>query len=192
MIMNIKQDSEHLPPQLSNGIVCLRRGKISDYERIRAYREDLDNSQYIRPPESEQETYELVEKLTKPWQFTVNSWNGFVICKVDDDTPLGEMVFNVRDWECRRAEIGYRLSNDAAGQGICTQAAQLLIDYLLTNFDFVKLVARCDTRNVASYRVMEKLGFKREAHFKQHYLNGTLWIDQYDYGLLASEWTSPQ
>jgi RimJ/RimL family protein N-acetyltransferase len=35
---------------------------------------------------------------------------------------------------------------------------------------------------------MEKQGFKREAVFKEHYLLGDEWTDQYDYGLLASEW----
>lgn len=107
---------------------------------------------------------------------------------VGSDKVVGEIVFKVEDWQNQRAEIGYRLSESIAGKGVCTEAATLLIDFLFTEIVFFKLVAKCDPRNIASYKVMEKLGFKKEAFFKDHYLMGNEWTNQYDYGLLATNW----
>lgn len=186
--MNIELNSELTPPTLKNKHIYLRTAKLSDFNSIRAYRQDPQNCRYIRPPESDKVTFNIVEQLTKPWVFTLGHWNGFVICLAGNDTAVGEIVFRVEDWDSQRAEIGYRLSSEVAGQGVCSQAAELLIDYLFTQLGFFKIVAKCDPRNIASYKVMEKLGFKREAHFKDHYLMAEEWTDQYDYGLLASQW----
>lgn len=187
--MNIVLNGELTPPILKNKHIYLRMAKLSDVEAIRAYRQDANNCRYIRPPESNEVIFNLVEQLTKPWLFTLGRWNGFVICQAGDDNAIGEIVFNIEDWDCQRAEIGYRISNEMAGRGICTQAVSLLINYLFNELGFFKLVAKCDTRNIASYKVMEKLGFKREAYFKDHYLLGEEWTDQYDYGLLSSQYS---
>lgn len=186
--MNFTLDSTITPPTLHNNHVCLRRTKLSDLDTIKQYRQDPENCRYIRPAESDEETRSLVKQLSQPWQMSTGVWNGYSICLVDDESVLGEIVFRIEDWQCQRAEIGYRLHPKAAGKGICTQAAKLLIEHLFTHLGFFKLVAKCDVRNTASFNVMEKLGFKREAYFKDHYLMGNEWTDQLDYGLLASQW----
>ncbi|WP_435275973.1 GNAT family N-acetyltransferase [Psychrobium sp. nBUS_13] len=185
--MKINQATIHTPRVLSNDLITMRLATIDDLDNIRAYRGDPENCQYIAPVESLEETRELVEKLSQPWQFTTGYWNGLVVCKHNNNKVIGEIVFRVEDWDCQRAEIGYRMSPESAGKGICTMATSLLIDYLFEQFDFYKLVAKCDARNVASYRVMEKLGFKREAEFMEHYRMGDEWTDQYDYGLLRNQ-----
>jgi ribosomal-protein-alanine N-acetyltransferase len=62
------------------------------------------------------------------------------------------------------------------------------VDLLFIDLGFFKLVAKCDPKNTGLFRVMEKQGFKREAVFKETYLFGDEWTNQYNYGLLASEW----
>ncbi len=188
MTMKIEQDSSHPAPILSSGNIYLRPAKVSDFPVIKIYRQDPENCRYIRPAESDEETMKIVEQLSKPWQMKSGYWNGLVICLQEDDTLVGEIVFRIEDWENSRAEIGYRLSEAAAGKGICTQAATLLINYIIHEFGFYKLVAKCDPRNIASFRVMEKLGFVREAFFKEHYRIGEEWTDQYDYGLMSTQW----
>ncbi|WP_339722386.1 GNAT family protein [uncultured Paraglaciecola sp.] len=189
--MNIEENSHLLPKQLTGRNIYLRIAKMSDFEAIKSYRQDPENCRYIRPPENDDETLRIVDGLCKSWRFTEGQWNGFVICLTGSDTAIGEIVFRVEDWHNQRAEIGYRISQTAAGRGVCTEALTLLVDLLFTDLGFFKLVAKCDPRNTGSYRVMEKLGFKREAFFKEHYLLGDEWTDQYDYGLLASEWKKP-
>ena len=51
-----------------------------------------------------------------------------------------------------------------------------------------RVVATCQPENVASWRVMEKLGMRREAHFRQGLYQATgEWWDEYFYALLADE-----
>jgi len=188
MTMKIEYDSSHPAPTLSSGNIYLRPAKVSDFSVIKTYRQDPENCRYIRPAESDEDTMKIVEQLSKPWEMKSGHWNGLVICLQEDYTLVGEIVFRVEDWENSRAEIGYRLSETAAGKGICTQAATLLINYIISEFGFYKLVAKCDPRNISSFRVMEKLGFVREAFFKEHYRIGEEWTDQYDYGLMSTQW----
>ena len=186
--MNFEENVEIETPSLKNNRIYLRPTKLSDYEKVKEYRQNIENSRYIRPPDSDEETYRIVTELSKPWKLSQGVWNGLVICLTGDDTVVGEIVFRVEDWQHQRAELGYRLSEKVAGKGVCTQAADLLIDYLFNEIGFYKISAKCDPRNIASYKVMEKLGFQREAFFKGHYLMGDEWTDQYDYGLLEKNW----
>jgi len=186
--MNYAENAQLSPPLLTSNRIHLRPAKLTDFENIKSYRQDNENCKYIRPPENDEHTLKIVEGLSKPWKLEHDLWNGLVICMAGSDEVVGEIVFKVEDWYNQRAEIGYRLSEHIASKGICTEAARLLIEFLFTEIGFFKIVAKCDPRNTGSYKVMEKLGFKREAFFIDHYLMGDEWTDQYDYGLLAANW----
>lgn len=186
--MNYDENAQLDPPLLESKRIHLRPAKLSDFENIKSYRQDAENSKYIRPPEDDAETLKKVESLSKTWRLEEGLWNGLVICMVGSDEVVGEIAFKVEDWYNQRAEIGYRLNASISGRGICTEAAELVIKFLFDEIGFFKIVAKCDPRNIASYRVMEKLGFIREAYFKDHYLIGDEWTDQFDYGLLAANW----
>jgi hypothetical protein len=49
-------------------------------------------------------------------------------------------------------------------------------------------MARCDARNFASARLMERLGMRKEAHFRQHALVKGHWDEELIYAILADEW----
>ena len=56
------------------------------------------------------------------------------------------------------AEIGYAISKDYWGKGITTEAAKEVISFGFHNMDLVRIQARCDVKNIASARVLEKNG----------------------------------
>ena len=63
----------------------------------------------------------------------------------------------------------------------------------LTGFETLglhRVIATCQPENTASWRVMEKLGMRREAHFRKGHYRGATWWDEYFYALLAKEWPS--
>ena len=186
--MKVEQNSEHPTLVYQGDGFYLRAAKQTDFDAIKAYRQDEENCRYIRPPEDDETTQMFVDKMANPWKLEEGNWNGTVLCLQGDDTVVGEIAFNIEDWEHQRAEIGYRLNASVAGKGLCTKAMRILVDYLFETIGVEKIVAKCDPRNIASSRVMEKLGMKREAQFKHHFLIGDEWTDQDDYGLIASEW----
>jgi hypothetical protein len=66
---------------------------MSDFVAIKVYRQAPENSNYIRPPEHDDETLIIVDGICKPWRFTEGQCNGYVICLAGDDTVIGEIVF---------------------------------------------------------------------------------------------------
>ena len=100
---------------------------------------------------------------------------------------VGHMVFH--PWLGRAThEIGWVISSGHQGRGYATEAARALIDFAFCTLRCHRLVATCQPENVASWRVMEKLGMRREAHFRQGlYQENGEWWDEYFYALLADE-----
>ena len=51
-----------------------------------------------------------------------------------------------------------------------------------------RIEGRCDPRTSRSWRLLERLGMRREAHFRENEIFKVEWGDEYVYALLASEW----
>jgi RimJ/RimL family protein N-acetyltransferase len=85
-------------------------------------------------------------------------------------------------------EVGWVISPGRQGRGYATEAAAALIDYAFGELRCHRVIATCQPENGASWRIMEKLGMRREAHFRQalHRPSGEWW-DEYFYALLADE-----
>ncbi len=73
-------------------------------------------------------------------------------------------IVGVIRWEPERhcAEIGFGLVRVASGQGLMTEACRAVIDYGFAEMDLSRIEARCQRANLASARVLEKIGMTRE------------------------------
>ena len=88
----------------------------------------------------------------------------------------------------RRAEIGYALGRPYWGSGYMHEALQALLRYAFQTLDLNRLEADIDPRNVASARILERLGFQKEGHLRERWIvNGEI-SDTRLYGLLRREW----
>jgi RimJ/RimL family protein N-acetyltransferase len=86
------------------------------------------------------------------------------------------------------AFIGYVLRRDAWGRGYATEAARALLAFGFERLGLRRIFADCHPANMASWRVMEKLGMRREGHFREEKLVKGEWWDRYVYAMLAPEW----
>src|SRR5205823_1262596 len=68
------------------------------------------------------------------------------------------------------AEIGYGVTETHYGRGIATAAVAALIDKAFTESPLRKLIAYVHDQNLASCRVLDKLGFTREGFLREHYI----------------------
>jgi ribosomal-protein-alanine N-acetyltransferase len=90
----------------------------------------------------------------------------------------------------RSASMGYCLTEAAWGHGYATEAGRALLQWAFDTLDLNRVQAEADTRNVASARVLEKLGFLREGTLREDcVVNGDV-SDSWVYGLLRREWTA--
>jgi ribosomal-protein-alanine N-acetyltransferase len=90
----------------------------------------------------------------------------------------------------RTADFGYSLNRRYWDRGYATEAARAVIDAAFRQLGLHRVWATCDIRNHGSYRVMEKLGMRREAWFRKDVLQKGEWRDSYLYAVLAEEWPS--
>jgi len=138
---------------------------------------------YLTHPAFESEQ-ELWSWLSDP------AWPGRTWIAVDASGPnagdvAGRFVAHTAHQEGVE-EIGYITCTDRQGQGVARECVAALVRHLFER-GARKLTAEVDTRNAASIRLLETLGFTREAHFREHETTHVGMCDVYWYGLLASE-----
>lgn len=86
------------------------------------------------------------------------------------------------------AEIGYGIAQDHHRRGLATAAVRLLVTKVFTETALRKLLAFVHDKNLASRRVLEKLGFCQEGLLREHYLINGKAEDEILYSLLKHEW----
>jgi RimJ/RimL family protein N-acetyltransferase len=106
----------------------------------------------------------------------------------DDAAMIGEVLLMLRSVASRQAEIGYIFNPDHFGRGYATEASRALVVLGFDTAGVHRVYARCHALNDASRKVMERLGMRQEAHFREHNLVKGAWDDELIYAILEDEW----
>lgn len=89
------------------------------------------------------------------------------------------------------ADLGWVLDPAYAGRGLATEALEAVLALCFDDLGLRRVTADCFAANSASWRLMERVGMRREAHRVAESLHRDLgWVDSYAYALLADEWRS--
>ena len=90
--------------------------------------------------------------------------------------------------EHHQGEVGFVVHPEHHGLGYGREGGLLLLRLGFEELRLHRIIGRCDARNTASARLMERLGMRREAHLLENeYVKGE-WTDEFDYAMLESEW----
>lgn len=106
----------------------------------------------------------------------------------------GDVVGNILLWKLDRdhfrAELGYILAPALWGRGLVTEAATVVLDHAFGPLGLHSVAAQLDPDNAASRRVLEKLGFVQEAHYREDFFHPVeqRFTDTAVYSLLAPAW----
>jgi len=106
-----------------------------------------------------------------------------------DGTKVGFIEHNL--WG-NMLEIGYVLIPTERNKGYCTQAVQLMVDYLFLSKDIVRIQAVTHVENKASQKVLDKTGFKKEGILRKSVFMMGVWADFYILSILREEWKEPK
>lgn len=103
-----------------------------------------------------------------------------VVFAIDvDGTAIGGIgVHPQTDISRKNAELGYWLAEPYWGKGITTEAVKQIIDYGFKEFDITRIYARPFDNNIASKRVLEKVGFIFEARFEKTLIKNGVLLDE--------------
>ncbi len=103
---------------------------------------------------------------------------------------IGEVTLFWRSEKHRQGEIGFIFNPQFSGYGYATEASKVLLEIGFEKMKLHRMYGRCDARNVASYKLMERLNMRREAHLIHNERFKGEWGDELIYALLQTEWES--
>lgn len=103
-----------------------------------------------------------------------------------DDKVIGDI--SVWYTEMRETvEIGFVFHPSFSKKGYAKESVRAVIDSLFMDYKVHRIQANLDDRNLASAKLCENLGMRREAHFLQDYWNKGEWTSSFVYGMLYSD-----
>jgi ribosomal-protein-alanine N-acetyltransferase len=118
----------------------------------------------------------------------------YAVVLKDENKMIGHLYFNQTEpKEYLTWELGFIFNPNYQKRGFCTEASKKIIQYGFDNLNIHKVVSYCNPKNIASWKVLKKIGMKREGFFrKQGYFlrdenNEPIWHDCYVYGILKHE-----
>ena len=175
--------------------LTLRPATLADLEATWAFRRLPEVSQWLtRGPAT-------IEAYRTSFEDPVSLAKTLVIER--EGQVIGDLMLDVHDaWaqdevkeQARgvQAELGWVLHPDHAGQGYATEAVRELIRLCFEDLGLRRVTANCFAGNEASWRLMERLGMRRELHAVRESLHRSgEWLDGYGYALLVDEWRAAQ
>ncbi|MFI5930525.1 GNAT family N-acetyltransferase [Actinoplanes sp. NPDC051494] len=111
---------------------------------------------------------------------------GDLMVKNEDAWAQAEIAERARSVQ---AELGWVLHPGHAGHGFATEAIRELLRLCFEDLGLRRVTATCFAANVASWRLMERVGMRRESSTVRDSLHRDgEWLDCLGYGLLADEW----
>ncbi|MCW3844757.1 GNAT family N-acetyltransferase [Micromonospora yasonensis] len=109
------------------------------------------------------------------------------LAAVEGDRLVGMGTLTVESTQHRRGEIGYVLAADRWGRGLGTEVAGLLLRLAFEQVGLHRVEATTRPDHVASCRVLEKVGMRREGVSRDHLLVRGHWWDSVRYAILATD-----
>jgi [ribosomal protein S5]-alanine N-acetyltransferase len=175
-------------PTVHTARLCLRPFTSADADALFGLHSSAHVLRYWdAPPWEERERAELFIAACRQMEED-GSGARPAIERVSDGAFIGWCGLSRWNPDYRSASLGYCLGDAAWGHGYATEAARALLQWGFDTLDLNRVQAETDTRNTASARVLEKLGFTREGTLREDcVVNGDV-SDSWVYGLIRREW----
>lgn len=179
-----------MPLPLATERLLLRSFQDSDIEPFSAYRSDPEVARYQdwEPPFPVERATRFVEAMKKAKVNVPGEWYQVAIELKANGQLIGDCAIHTLADDPNQAEIGFSLSTDNQGHGYATEAVTRLLDYLFGEVQLHRVVAICDVENSASFRLLERIGMRREAHLVENIWFKGKWGSEYSYAILHHEW----
>ena len=176
----------------SAGPLTLRPPTSDDLDQVLAWRNRPEVTRWLLRTTVDPDAFRNVwfDSVDDPDQHTaVAVLDGVVVGTGSLDVRDGTGQFDGDAWRGAEGLLGYLIDPAHAGRGYATDVARALLGLAFGELGLHRVTAGCFAANVASWRVMEKVGMRREQHGVRDSWHAELgWIDGYTYGMLAEEW----
>lgn len=177
--------------------LIIRPFQESDLEAFCAYRSDPLVAQYQgwNAPYSLEYGKTFIDEMSKATPGAPDQWYQIAIqlkpaAPASPDPLIGDVAFHLKS-DLRQAYIGFSLARPYQGQGYAHEAVTRLLVYLFDELKLHRVIATVDELNAPSIRLIERLGFRCEAHFIENDWFKGRWSSEFWYAMLEKEWRKP-
>ncbi|MCD7900236.1 MAG: GNAT family N-acetyltransferase [Bacteroides sp.] len=168
--------------------LIIRLAIPDDAEAIYSYRSDFIENKYQGwYPDSVDEIRDYIHNMPQTMDVADICFQ-FVIIIADENRLIGDMGIVFTNHDKMQAEIGCTLHKKFHGRGFATEALKAMVNFLFEKLNKHRIIASIDPRNTASIQLIERLGFRKEGHFRESYYLRGEWMDDIIYAMLRKEW----
>ena len=158
----------------------------ADFRDLREYWADPEVGRYAWGPLSDEQIAAQIDDHTggEPGGPGVPLFLAVVL----NGKVIGDVPLTVTDPYARQGTIGFTFNPRFTGRGYATRAVAAALGFGFVQLGLHRIDATTDVRTERSWRLMERVGMRREAHFVHCGNRNDEWVDDYVYAMLDSEW----
>lgn len=167
----------------------LRHFMALDLIPFMAYRNDPEVARFQSwDGISETEAQAFIAEQQEVQPGVPGAWFQIAVELKETKALVGDCALKLEEQDARQAEIGYTFSRAYQGRGLAMEAVTRVLEYAFVTLGLHRVTAITDCANAASVALLERLGFRREGHFRQNVWFKGRWGDEYLYAMLHEEW----
>ncbi len=174
---------------LSSERIVLRLVQHSDLKFVHTLLSipEIDQYNTLGIPKDLKETKSFIEPWIEDNQKTIIDNYTFIIQRKSDLEPFG--LFGLRLWPSkhRRGEVSYKLHPDYWNRGYATETLNRMLDFGFGELKLHRIQSGCAVENLASKRVLEKVGMIKEGRGRKVLPLISGWSDNYEYAILETD-----
>jgi ribosomal-protein-alanine N-acetyltransferase len=177
-------------PTLESDRLLLRKLELTDALEVLSIRSDESVMAYM--DSERQSTVEQSERFIsmKLNMYQENTGIFWAIIEKSTNTFIGDFSFFKVDHKNSRGEVGYTSKSEFWGKGYMQEAMISILSFGFRELKIHSLEAHINPGNDKSRAILTKMGFQKEAYFREnHYYDGK-YLDSETYSLLASEFNA--
>ena len=170
--------------------LVLRPFETGDLEALYAIHSDEGVARYLyNDARTLEEVRNLLDrKIAGAAVHREGDWLSAAVVLRETKELVGDVVLKWSSEAHRQGELGFSFHPAHHGQGYATEASVPMLAFAFEVLGLHRVVGRTEARNVASARVLEKLGMRREADLRENEWVKGEWQSELVYAILAGEW----
>jgi RimJ/RimL family protein N-acetyltransferase len=169
--------------------LVLREVVEEDVDAIHEYASDPQVLRHLPLPlSSRDQTAAAVRTMIASAQEIPRSRVALAIVPADADRPVGTVILRISSHEHREGHLAVCLRRSSWGRGYASEACAMVLQLGFETLDLHRIQTWVSVSNVASLRLMDKLGMRNEGRLVEHLKIDGKWVDSFVFALLQSEW----
>ena len=174
-------------PNLETERLILRKQVLTDAEEVRQIRSDERVMRYM--DSKRHSSIEIAKRFVAENVAMYNNQKGLFWALIEKKSGLyiGDFAFFDMDYKNARTEIGYTLKPEFWKKGLMKEAMTLIFNFGFKKLNLHSLEANINPGNTNSRNILIKMGFQKEAYFRENYYYNGQFLDSEIYSLLGSD-----